>query len=199
MIVSGELVPGQQIRQESMAERLGVSRLPVREALRQLTVEGLVSHTPNAGYTVTRLSQDEFDQIYVMRKLLEDEIIRRLPKATQKQIQHIVKVNKEVARAAAKVDLMRMRAANNEFHFAIFELSDLHLLISEVRRLWTWAAPYHAVYLFSEESRQHVLDEHETMIQALREGNNELLSRTMDQHRHGSESQLRVLLRATSG
>ncbi|WP_236043717.1 GntR family transcriptional regulator [Streptomyces pilosus] len=194
MIVSGELVPGQQVRQEHMAERLGVSRLPVREALRQLTVEGLVRHTPNVGYTVTRLDQDEFDQIYIMRKLLEDEIISRLPRATKAQIAHISALNDEVAAAAENVDLPRMRERNTEFHFAVFGLSDLHLLIAEVKRLWTWAAPYHAVYLFSAESRRHVLEEHETMITALKTGDNDLLARTMDQHRHGSESQLRVLL-----
>jgi DNA-binding GntR family transcriptional regulator len=194
MIISGELVPGQQVRQENMAERLGVSRLPVREALRQLTVEGLVRHTPNVGYTVTRLSQEEFDQIYVMRKLLEDEIISRLPRASEEQIAHICGLNDQVAAAAEEVDLSRMRAVNHEFHFAIFGLSPLRLLISEVERLWTWAAPYHAVYLFSADSRKHVLEEHETMIAALRDGDNGLLARTMDQHRHGSESQLRVLL-----
>jgi DNA-binding GntR family transcriptional regulator len=194
MIVSGELAPGQQVRQEYMAERLGVSRLPVREALVQLTVEGLVRHTRNVGYTVTRLNQDDFDQIYIMRKLLEDEIIARLPRATKEQITRISVLNDEVAAAAEAVDLPRRRERNIEFHFAIFGLSDLALLIGEVKRLWTWAAPYHALYLFSEESRKHVLEEHATMITALQNGDNELLARTMDQHRHGSESQLRVFL-----
>ena len=53
MIVSGELLPGHPVRQEHMAGRLGVSRLPVREALRQLAADGLVSHVHNVGYTVT--------------------------------------------------------------------------------------------------------------------------------------------------
>ncbi|MFF9542483.1 GntR family transcriptional regulator [Streptomyces albidoflavus] len=198
MIVSGELAPGQQVRQEKMAALLGVSRLPVREALRQLTVEGLVRHTPNAGYTVARLSQEEFDQIYLMRKLLEDEVVARLPRATEKQLAEVTALNDRVAEAAEAVDLSRMRECNVDFHFGIFALSGLPLLVAEVRRLWTWAAPYHSVYLFSPESRRRVLDEHATMIAALREGDNVLLARTLDQHRDGSASQLRLLL-STSG
>lgn len=63
MIVSGELLPGQPVRQEHMAEQLGVSRVPVREALRLLSADGLVSHVHNVEYAVTRLGQKEFGQI----------------------------------------------------------------------------------------------------------------------------------------
>ncbi|TDC71733.1 GntR family transcriptional regulator [Actinomadura sp. GC306] len=194
MIMSGELLPGQQIRQEHMAERLGVSRLPIREALRQLTADGLMSHVHNVGYTVARLSQAEFDQIYRMRHLLENEIIAGLPKPSQEQLQVIAGLNAEVVAAAERSDLVAMRLRNHDFHFAIFQLDDRKLIIDEIERLWNWAAPYHAVYLFSPDSRRAVLDEHEAMIEALRDGDNARLARLMDQHRHGSETQLGLIL-----
>lgn len=83
MIFTGELLPGQSIRQELMAERLQVSRLPVREALDGLTATGLVTHVHNVGYTVTRLDRSEFDQVYLMRALLESEVLGRVTRAVR--------------------------------------------------------------------------------------------------------------------
>jgi DNA-binding GntR family transcriptional regulator len=194
MIASGELLPGQQIRQESMAERLGVSRLPVREGLRQLTADGLVSHVHNVGFTVTRLSQDEFDQIYTMRYLLETQVIRGLPRASAAQLAEITAAGDAVTQACQRLDLSGMRHCNQDFHFAIFRLSDQGLIVAEIQRLWNWATPYHAVYLFSHDSRETVLAEHAAMIEALRAGDNDRLVALMDQHRHGSETQLAPIL-----
>jgi len=194
MIMSGELLPGQQIRQENMAERMGVSRLPIREALRQLTSDGLVSHVPNVGFAVARLSQAEFDQIYLMRRLLETELILRLPKPSEEQLQRVTDLNAEVSAAAERLDLVEMRLRNHDFHFEIFRLGGLGLVIDELERLWNWAAPYHTIYLFSADSRRAILQEHEEMIEALRDGDNARLAELMHQHRHGSETQLGFML-----
>lgn len=190
LIVSGELLPGQQIRQEAIAERLGVSRLPVREALRQLTADGLVRHTPNVGFNVTRLSRPEFDEIYLMRRALETELLRSLSPVTESQLAGIVALNDAVASAAESADPVAMQRQNHAFHFAIFGLSPYRLVLAEIERLWTWAAPYHAVYLLSPESRARVVDEHHRIIDALRLGDNEMLARAMDEHRHGAEKQV---------
>lgn len=194
MIISGELLPGQQVRQENMAERLGVSRLPIREALRQLAADGMVSHTPNAGYAVARLSVEQFREIYLMRRVLETLVIEDLPRATPQQVKVIADRNYEVQAAADRLDLPAMRAANQAFHFEIFRLSSLSLVIGEIEKLWTWASPYHAVYLFSPESRRVVLSEHDQMMTALRQGDNAALARLMDQHRHGSETHIGLTL-----
>ncbi|MFD0855887.1 GntR family transcriptional regulator, partial [Actinomadura adrarensis] len=169
-------------------------RLPVREALRQLTADGLVSHVPNVGFAVARLSQAEFDQIYLMRQLLETELISRLPRPTTRQLQRIIDLNAECAAAAERLDLVEMRLRNHDFHFEIFRLGDLALVIDELERLWNWAAPYHTIYLFSADSRRTVLEEHEAMIEALRSGDNARLAELMTTHRHGSETQLGVML-----
>jgi DNA-binding GntR family transcriptional regulator len=198
MIVSGELLPGQPIRQEHMAERLGVSRLPVREALRQLSADGLVSHVHNVGYTVTRLSQREFGQIYTMRRLLEGEIISDLPRPGARQLAAIITANDAVADAAARLDLLEMRQRNQDFHFAIFRLSPRTMIIDEIERLWNWAAPYHAVYLFSEEGRRAVLAEHAEMVSALRDYDLARLSALTDEHRKGGEAAVAGLVSAAS-
>lgn len=194
MIVSGELLPGQPVRQEHMAERLGVSRLPVREALRELSADGLVSHVHNVGYTVTRLSQQEFSQVYTMRRLLETEVIRDLPRPTDEQLAGIIAINDAVAEACARLDLLTMRQRNQDFHFGIFRLSPHAMIVSEIERLWNWAAPYHAVYLYSEDGRRAVLAEHAEMIGALRAGDNARLAALMDEHREGGTAAIAVRL-----
>jgi DNA-binding GntR family transcriptional regulator len=190
MIVGGELLPGHPVRQELMAGRLGVSRLPVREALRQLAADGLVSHVPNVGYAVRRLSQEDFGQIYTMRRLLEAEVIRDLPRASDEQLAEIAARNDAVTEAGGRLDVPGMRVHNQDFHFAIFRLSPHLLIVDEIKRLWDLAAPYHAIYLYSADGRRTVLAEHAAMLGALREGDNGRLAALMEQHRHGSETHL---------
>ncbi|SMD27284.1 GntR family transcriptional regulator [Kibdelosporangium aridum] len=196
MIVSGELLPGQQLRQEQMAATLGVSRLPVREGLRQLVSDGLVTHQHNVGFAVTRLSRSEFDQIYLMRRLLETEVIRSLPPPTSSQLTEISSLAEEVERAAADLDLARMRTRNSDFHFAIFRLSPLTLVVKEIARIWTWALPYHSVYLHDQSGRERILTEHRQMVAALTDGDLDGLVALMDTHRAGAETQLNLMLQA---
>jgi DNA-binding GntR family transcriptional regulator len=190
MIVSGELLPGHPVRQEQVAGQLGVSRLPVREALRQLSADGLVSHVQNVGYTVTRLSQAEFSQIIAMRRLLEPEVIGDLPRPSGEQLADIIAASDAVARAAESLDLAQMRARNQDFHFTIFRLSPRSLIVDEIERLWNLVAPYQAMYLYSADSRRTVLTEHAAMVDALRAGDNARLATLLEQHRRGPETHL---------
>ncbi|MDS1116499.1 GntR family transcriptional regulator [Gordonia westfalica] len=198
MIVTGELLPGQPIRQELMAERLGVSRLPVREGLRQLTSEGLVTHEHNVGYTVARLDQSEFDQIYLMRAALEREVLAVLPRLDDSALDEIRGLGDLVEQAADAADILEMRLRNQEFHFAVFDRSPLSLVVAELRRLWNLAMPYHAAYLFDAEVRAKVCAEHDAMVDALAAGDNNRLIELMNVHRQGGETSTGVMLGTAS-
>lgn len=198
MILTGDLLPGQAIRQESMAELLGVSRLPVREALQQLTSEGLVRHQPNIGYTVARLDQAEFDQIYLMRAALEREVLAALPRLDVASLHEIRDLGAQVSAAADRGDIPAMRVLNQRFHFAMFERSGLHLIVAELRRLWNLAMPYHAAYLYDPAGRTRVCAEHDAMLDALADGDNTRLIDLMNSHRSGGEANTGELLSRTS-
>ncbi|MGX7726969.1 transcriptional regulator, GntR family [Rhodococcus rhodochrous J3] len=198
LIVTGDLLPGQPVRQELMAERLGVSRLPIREGLRQLASQGLVEHRRNVGYTVVRLEQSEFDQIYLMRHALEREVLASLPVFDADALAEIRMLGERVAEAAERGDLLEMRLANQDFHFAMFDRSPLGLVVSEIRRLWRLAMPYHAAYLFDAEVRRRVIAEHDAMIDALADHDNERLIALMNEHRRGGEAGTNMLLRNTT-
>ena len=75
-ILDGELRPGQRVNQEAWAERARVSLIPVREALRALAGEGLVTYRPRRGYAVTELDPAELEEVYRLRKLLETDALR---------------------------------------------------------------------------------------------------------------------------
>lgn len=194
MIVTGELLPGQSIRQELMAERLDVSRLPVREGLRQLTTEGLVQHEHNVGYTVARLNQSEFDQIYLMREALEREVLAVLPRLDDASLDEVRELRDLVEEAAEAGDILEMRLRNQTFHFAVFERSPLSLVVAELRRLWNLAMPYHAAYLYDAGVRRKVCDEHDDMVDALVAGDNNRLIELMNVHRKGGEASTGVML-----
>jgi DNA-binding GntR family transcriptional regulator len=194
MIAEGEFLPGQQLRQESLAQRLGVSRLPIREALKGLEADGLVNHVPNVGYSVARLSVSDFHQVYFMRRLLESAVLESLPMPSPDDLRELEALNEQMAVHAEQLDLARMRQCNVNFHFAIFRLSPHNLMVDTISRLWDMASPYHAMYLTQAETRKSVLREHARMIDALRRGDLRLLVKIMDEHRHGTEVQLNLLL-----
>lgn len=192
LIVTGQLSPGQHIGQERMADDLGVSRAPLREALKQLSSEGLVTHLHNSGYAVARLSQDQFDQIYLMRRLLETEVILHLPRPTKKLVASLTKLNEQIAELSERLDISGMQLLNHELHFTMFRQSGLELFVTELERLWRWAMPYHTVYLYDSSGRERLVREHTEMIEAYAAGDNAEVVRIMDQHRLGGEQHLNV-------
>ena len=74
-IIRGVLSPGEHLGQTQIAERFGISKVPVREALKLLAAEGIVSHDPNRGYFVAKISSDEAKQLYKLRRFIESELL----------------------------------------------------------------------------------------------------------------------------
>jgi len=100
-ILRGDVAPGQALRQEELAERFGVSRLPVRDALLRLEAQGLVHVYPNRGAFVISLSADEVREIYDLRILLEGDIIERaVPRMTADDWRRIDAAHAEAIRSA---------------------------------------------------------------------------------------------------
>jgi len=196
LVVREELAGGAQIRQEEVAARLGVSRSPLREALRALESEGLVHHAANRGYFVTRLNAAELRQVYLMRKLLETEVLRSAHAPDDADVAKLERLNGEVRAAAGRRTPADMLRANREFHDALFDLSPLDLVVTQVRRLWNLSHPYQATYLWLPGTRDRVVEEHEAMIEALRSSDRRLLVKLADTHRAEAEASVLGLLEA---
>lgn len=198
MVRDGVLLPGQPVRQSAVAEQLGISRVPVREALKSLEADGLVEASPTGGFVVVRLSSDELSQIYLMRRLLETELLGRITSASEQDVARLLELN---TRMTELVDhpTRELRGLNEEFHFQMFAMSGLPYVVAEVRRLWQRSAPYRLVYSAEHEARARIVTEHDTMIAALQAGDTDALVRHMDEHRRTSERDVVSVLSRPTG
>jgi DNA-binding GntR family transcriptional regulator len=190
MILQRRLAPGQQLRQDLLAWELGLSRSPLREALRILESEGLVRYSPNQGYFVTRLDADDLRQVYLMRGLLERALGAALP---EMPVEPLEELNAEVRNAGSVPDLL---AANRRFHFAIFAASGLDVVVQQLDRLWNLSEPYQAAYVAQPGVRERIVEEHAEMIDAIRSGDLERLTALTDAHRGASEASVLAVLPA---
>jgi DNA-binding GntR family transcriptional regulator len=195
LIHDGQLLPGQPIRQAAIAERLGMSRVPVREALQSLQAEGLVQPSATGGFVVTRLSSTELAQFYLMRRLLETELLRRVTAVPAGELERLADLNAQMGQL---VDAPgpALRTLNREFHFRIFRLAGLEHVVAEVGRLWDQTTPYRTVYSTDRAARARIVDEHQALVDALRRSEIDQLIEVMDAHRRASELEvIQVLTR----
>jgi DNA-binding GntR family transcriptional regulator len=199
LIIRRKLGPGQQLRQDHLATLLGVSRIPIREALKGLESEGLVIHEPNRGYFVASLEAAALEQIYVMRRLLETEVLRRIEWPDKRELQDIRAINTQLFQAFKRGALSDAVVLNRQFHFAVFALAGLPYMVNEIERLWHQSEQYRALYLADAAARRRVFEEHELIVQALRGRDRPALIEVADRHRIVAEEHLLLLLRDTSG
>jgi DNA-binding GntR family transcriptional regulator len=196
-IVTGELKPGEQVLQDALAERFGVSRVPLREALKILEGEGQVVYRPHRGYFVAELDVDDLREVYRIRDLLESEAVRvAIPQLTTDDLQRLEDAAADVDRADALGDLVAMTAANRRFHFTLIEAAGMPRLARLARILWDATDAYRAVYYAETQHRERVHKEHHAVIRAVREGEVEAAVRLLHDHReHAVEAVARALRR----
>lgn len=144
LIASGALAPGLPVRQEEIAERFGVSRVPTREALKILLGEGLLQHRAGRGFAVAPLSSDEGRQLYLMRHLLEVEVLKTIEWPNREQLDDLKVMVDRVHEAAVAGDVRAWTSEHRAFHRAVFELSPETVLVREVMRLWSLTDRYRA-------------------------------------------------------
>jgi DNA-binding GntR family transcriptional regulator len=165
-ILSGVLEPGARLRQEELADLFGTSRIPVREALRALEYEGLVSSEPHRGFTVTALDADDVEEVYDLRILLESHALRlALPLLTDEDLGDIEQLYLEMTNAT---DPDAELAARERFYIRLYSVTGRPRLVGlivrlrqEVARALRWPTLQHAPAI------------HEHFFDAIRDGDTE--------------------------
>ncbi len=144
-ILGGRLRPGDRIRQEEVAERLGASRLPVREALRMLAAEGLTELEPHKGARVPRLTQHEVNVIYQMRERLEPlALAESLPRLDSSDHERLARLQQRIEGGD---DLEKFLDLDRDFHLLTYRGCPVEPLNSAVARLWNSTQPYRRSYV----------------------------------------------------
>ena len=194
-IATGRLQPGEQILQETLALELGVSRVPLREALKILEGEGQVSYVAHRGYFVTELSLSDLLEVYRIRELLEAEAVRRgVPLLTTEDVARLEEAADDVRRAAAAFDIPAMSTTNRRFHFALISACAMPRLIRVLHVLWDSTEVYRSVYFTDDTNKDRVLDEHDELVAAVRAGDVEAALDVLSRHRQNAIAALRPLL-----
>ena len=196
LLVTGELAPGTPVRQETVAERLGVSRVPVREALKVLEGEGHVVYLPRRGYVVAELSAEDLTEVYRLRELLEAEAIRvAVPRLDDATLEEIEAVAHEVDGAGRRGDLAGMTAYNRDFHFLLFDAAGMPRLSRTLRQLWDATDVYRSVYFAAGANRTRVKHDHAAIVDALRARDVRAAIATQKRHRDASVTAVTAALR----
>ena len=181
-LLDGRLAPGGSIRPDALGDELGVSAVPVREALRILEGEGHVHYRPHRGYVVATLDVDDLIEIYRIRELLETEAVgRAIPRLRGDTVARL----REVVREMDEVqdDVISLTAVNRRFHFTLFEAAEMPQLVRVLRILWDSSDRYRLRYLMSPENRQLVHEQHQRMMQAVADGDVETFIDESQKHR----------------
>ncbi len=138
-IARGEILPGERLLQHELAERLGVSPTPVREALIALVAQGVLRYLPNRGMRVVELDAPDAEQVYLIRGQLEPLAVELGgPRLSQADLDELAGVLAAMRRAAQQTRLERVKVLDHRFHFLIYGAAGpgrLHDMIEHLRAL----------------------------------------------------------------
>ena len=201
MILEGQLAPGSKLTEIPLAELLGVSRGPVREAFRVLAEKGLVRVEKNRGVFVRNISVSEADAIYEVRVALEELIVKKLAAAPKgSKMSWLAELESLLSRSgklADKGDFANCHAANIDFHDRLAALTGNAPLLDSYRRL------VNALSLFRHQAHVKIRDasslrasvrDHRAILDAIAEGNRKLACRLIREHLEASRKRLQFLL-----
>lgn len=183
-ILAGQYRPGDRVYQEEIAERLGVSLAPVREALRALEQEGQVVYRPRRGYSLTELSIENLKEIYDLRRLLEGRAVRgAVPSLDDDAVERIALAARDCADAASRGDVAAELEANRRFHFGMLDAPDQPQTMRLIQLLWDSTESYRAMYYNSPVERSATIVAHDEILVAVRNKATEDLVVALDAHR----------------
>jgi len=199
MIYSNQLQPGQWIDEMQLCEELGISRTPLREALKVLASDGLVELITRKGCFVKKISVDELDELFPIVALLEGFCAQLAAEnASNGQLHRLRQIHANLEHYAAEEDIVRYYEENILFHDALKSISDnswlerLTLDLSRVIRL------ARQKQLQLDARLQHSLQEHRDILSAIEQRNGELASSAMSRHIQNQYLALKAKLKETA-
>jgi DNA-binding GntR family transcriptional regulator len=198
-IQTGRYTPGQRLVADELAQELGTSRMPIREALRRLEVAGLVSIAPHRGAVVSELSAQEIVEIYHIRAVLEGLAARlaatRLTPASTARLRAFIEEMEEAATTGA--DLEQILRINREFHIAIWQLAQAPRLQEILENLYDASNRYRNISTALPGRLAQVFQEHRQIVQALAAGASAEAERFANEHHENTAQRLLVELEKT--
>jgi DNA-binding GntR family transcriptional regulator len=167
-ILRGELKPGERLMEIQLADKLGVSRTPIREAIRKLELEGLVLMIPRRGAEVAEITEKSLRDVLEVRGALEELAVKlACQKITDEQIHELCIAEKEFEQALHSGDVTTYAEADVKFHDVIYNATDNQRLIQLLFNLREQMYRYRVEYLKREDSHETLLAEHKKIIETI--------------------------------
>ncbi|WZO34277.1 GntR family transcriptional regulator [Microbacterium sp. LWS13-1.2] len=189
-ILAGTYAPGERIRQDELADRHGASRLPVRDALRILEAEGLVSLIPNTGAWVSRISMAECQEMYRMRERLEPLLVgMNVPLLSSDDAEGLELLAGAMESSTDVEEFLRL---DRVFHLSCLQAVETSVLGSTVLNLWNRTQHYRraATRLFYLEEDRSVHHDHHLIVNAIRQGDADEAEQVLARHIRRSRLEL---------
>ena len=182
-ILDGGVPPGTLIPLAEVAEVFGVSQIPIREALKTLVAEGLVSHRRNGGYTVALLTAPELREMYIVRETLESaSLTAAVHNATDTDRATAVIANQRLEQAIRDGDAAAYHRGSRQFHAALTGPSRMHRLLHMLEAAWNVTEPVQSMVHVSPADRAVLHADHGAMLEAFLAGDVDALLAVSEQH-----------------
>lgn len=179
-ILRGDLVPGERLDENALAAALGVSRTPIRSALRALAAESLVELHPHRGAIVNELSPDELNEVYLVRVILEGTAARlAAPRMDDERIAVLAALVEELD---ATDEPEQWLAINNQFHATIYQAANRPRMLSIIEYVRNISTPYIRQFVELREHMESSRDDHRRILEACRKRDGELAELEIRKH-----------------
>ncbi len=180
-ITTGRYRAGERLMPEAIALDIGTSRMPVREAFRRLSTEGLVTIRPNRGVTVNRLNVSDMQEVFEMRAVLEGLAVRlALPNMTENTIRRLEDIIDRIDdQSTIQPD---WTSAHRLFHETLCAASERPRLMRQIASLHSLVEPHMRLWVLQEDRPPSARTDHQDLIDALRSGDPQRCESTMRQH-----------------
>ncbi len=182
-ILRGDLEPGERLMELQLASKLGVSRTPIREAIRMLEQEGLAITIPRKGAEVARMTEKDVDDVLQIRCALEDLAVRlSCVNITQDDIQKLRAARDRFRELTSTDDIHAIAAADEDFHNVFYDASDNPKLQTMLSNLREQMYRYRVEYLKDSSVYPQLCDEHDRLYEAVRTKDSDLASALTREH-----------------
>ena len=191
-ILRGELQPGERLMEIQLAQRLGVSRTPVREAIRKLELEGLVLMIPRRGAEVAEITRQDLEDVLEVRAALEELAVKdACEHITDEQLQDLKKAANEFKRSLEGTDLVACAEADIHFHEIIYAATNNKRLVQMLNNLREQMYRYRMENLRDKRTYRTLVEEHDAIRRALKKHDKEKAGAAINVH---IENQRRSIL-----
>lgn len=182
-ILRGDLVPGERLMELQLAAKLGVSRTPIREAIRMLEQEGLAITIPRKGAIVAGMTEKDMQDVLEIREALEELSVQvACDKITEEEIARLRENMENFEESLKSGDLKRMAEADVEFHDVIYQATDNPKLINMLNNLREQMYRYRVEYLKNPSNHEQLLREHEAIYRGIMEKDKDAVTEMIRKH-----------------